>query len=109
VLALKRMTPESPGPFPITGELVADLMRQKNHMAVWQYYAFLEALAFPRWRTDGIALIRIFLSGTRERRGTRSDHCCGRCDENHIRHDISIAVLRSARRDLSPVLSTYVR
>ena len=41
--AVKRMTPESPGPFPSPVlELVADLMRQKNHMAVWQHYILLE-------------------------------------------------------------------
>ena len=88
-------------------------MRQKNHMAVWQYYTLLEDMAFPDWRTDGTVLIRIFLRGTRDRRGTRSDHHCGRCGEKHILHDIlqvgGIPVLRSALRDLSPMLSTYDR
>jgi hypothetical protein len=102
---------ELPFPSPVL-ELVADLIRQKNHMAVWQHYVLLEDMAFPRWRTDGITLIRIFLRGTCEC-GTRSDHHCGRCGEKYILHDIlqvgSIPVLRSALHDLSPALSTHDR
>src|ERR1700730_14297290 len=82
------MTPEFPGPSPITvASLVANLMRLKDHMAVWQHYLLLDEVACARRRIHAIALLRIVRRGSKSRRN-RKHRGRSRRSKKQIFHDI---------------------
>ena len=62
------MTPEIPGSFSIKALWsVADLMRLKDQVTVWQHYPLLEEVAFTRRRISPTVPLRVVRRGRRPR------------------------------------------
>jgi hypothetical protein len=60
-----KKTPEIPGSFSIKALYsVADLMRLKDQVTVWQHYPLLEEVAFTRRRISPTVPLRVVRRGT---------------------------------------------